>query len=34
MLLKAGFRTVSTYPAWDGVDLYDAQEWIVYVAEK
>jgi SAM-dependent methyltransferase len=30
----AGFAGVDIYPAWDGVSLYDAAEWIVYVAVK
>jgi SAM-dependent methyltransferase len=28
----AGFDRVDVYPAWDGLQLYDAPEWIVYVA--
>lgn len=34
MLKSAGFSTVSIYPAWDSVPVYDAEEWVVYVAEK
>ncbi len=34
LLRAAGFAHVSAYPAWDGVPVYDAEEWIVYVAEK
>ncbi len=34
MLHEAGFAKVELYPAWDGLDLYDAAEWLVYVAEK
>lgn len=34
MLQAAGLETVAIYPAWDGLPLYDADEWIVYVAEK
>lgn len=34
MLHDAGFTRVSTYPAWDGLPLYDAEEWIVYIAER
>jgi SAM-dependent methyltransferase len=30
----AGFSRVDVYPAWDGLGLYDASEWIVYVAHK
>ncbi len=32
MLHTAGFSSVHTYPAWDGLPLYDADEWIVYIA--
>ncbi|MEM7346675.1 MAG: hypothetical protein AAF485_20725, partial [Chloroflexota bacterium] len=34
MLQTAGFRTVQIYPAWDGLPLYDAEEWLVYLAER
>ena len=34
MMKAAGFRSVEVYPAWDGLALYDAAEWVVYVAEK
>lgn len=34
MLRQAGFSDVAVYPAWDGLELYDAGEWIVYVARK
>ena len=34
LLREAGFSEVMVYPAWDGLDLYDAGEWIVYVARK
>lgn len=32
MLRDAGFDTVETYRAWDGLDLPDARRWIVYIA--
>lgn len=33
-LLRAnGFRQAAAFPAWDGLDLYDAEEWVAYVAE-
>ena len=32
MLQQAGFVQVDVYPAWDGLPLYDANEWIVYIA--
>ncbi len=34
MLTGAGFQAVELYPAWDGLPLYDAGEWVVYVAER
>ncbi len=34
IMQQAGFSQVDVYPAWDGVALYDAAEWIVYVARK
>jgi SAM-dependent methyltransferase len=30
----AGFAQVDVYPGWDGLQLDDASEWIVYVAHK
>lgn len=34
MLHEAGFEQVQTHPAWDGLALKDAAEWIVYVATR
>lgn len=34
MLRTAGFGQVDIYPAWDDVALYDAAEWVVFVATK
>jgi len=34
MMKKAGFAAVETYPNWDNLSLYDANEWVVYVANK
>jgi SAM-dependent methyltransferase len=34
MFVGAGFQAVELYPAWDGLPLYDAEEWVVYVAER
>ncbi|MEZ4860983.1 MAG: methyltransferase domain-containing protein [Caldilineaceae bacterium] len=34
MMREAGFAEVDVYPRWDGVPLYDLDEWIVYVARK
>ena len=34
MLKTAGFNAVSIYKAWDGLTLYDAEEWIIFVAKK
>lgn len=33
MLQQAGFQMVKTYPAWGGLDLYDTEEWVVYLAQ-
>lgn len=33
-LQAAGYKIVDVYRAWDGLPLYDAQEWIVYLAQK
>ncbi|MEM8862576.1 MAG: hypothetical protein AAGD96_30065, partial [Chloroflexota bacterium] len=34
MLETAGFREVNFYKKWDNLPLYDAHEWIIYIAEK
>jgi SAM-dependent methyltransferase len=34
ILQDAGFHQAWAYPAWDGLALYDAQEWVAYVAER
>lgn len=34
MLQEAGFAQVAVYPGWDDLPLYDAAEWIVYVATR
>lgn len=34
MMQAAGFTAVDVVPAWDGLSLYDADEWIVYIATK
>jgi SAM-dependent methyltransferase len=34
LLQDAGFATVASHPAWAGLPLYDASEWVVYVAQK
>lgn len=34
MMRSAGFTAVDVHPAWDGLELYDAEEWIVYLAQK
>lgn len=34
MMQTAGFTSVDVYPAWDGLALYDAEEWVVYLAQK
>jgi ubiquinone/menaquinone biosynthesis C-methylase UbiE len=34
MMRQAGFESVEVYPRWDGLPLYDAGEWVVYVGRK
>ena len=34
LLRAAGFSAVDSHPGWGGLPLYDAEEWVVYVAEK
>lgn len=34
MMEQAGFAGADVYPAWDGLALKDAPEWVVYVARK
>ncbi|HHW87255.1 MAG TPA: class I SAM-dependent methyltransferase [Chloroflexi bacterium] len=34
MLHRAGFAHVQTCASWDGLPLYDAVEWNIYVAQK
>lgn len=34
LMRDAGFSAVNVYPAWDSVGLYDADEWVVYVASR
>jgi SAM-dependent methyltransferase len=34
VLHHAGFGQAWAYPAWDGLMLYDAEEWVAYVAER
>lgn len=34
MLQQAGFKRVEVIPAWGGLPLADAEEWIVYLAYK
>ena len=34
MMRQAGFGRVDVFPAWDGMELYDAKEWVVYLAER
>jgi len=31
---QAGFANMDVYPRWDGLPIYDADEWVVYVAQK
>ncbi len=34
LMQQAGFSQVDVYPRWDGLPLYDNDEWIVYIARK
>ena len=34
VMRAAGFSTVDIIPAWGGLPLYDADEWLVYLAER
>jgi hypothetical protein len=34
MMRETGYGHVEVYPAWGDVELYDAEEWVVYLAEK
>lgn len=34
LLRSGGFGKAWAYPAWDDLPLYDANEWMVYVAER
>ncbi len=34
MIHAAGFASGQVYPAWDHLPLYDADEWLVYVAQN
>lgn len=34
MMKEAGFSQIEVYRAWDGLSLYDADEWIVYVCRR
>ncbi len=34
MLKQAGFQHIDVYPAWDGLPIGDAAEWMVYLARR
>lgn len=34
LMHEAGFAQTEVYPRWDGLPLYDNDEWVVYVARK
>lgn len=34
LLRGSGFDAAQAFPAWGGLDLYDAEEWVAYVAER
>ena len=33
LLRSSGFDQAQAYPAWDGLEMYDAEEWTVYIGE-
>jgi len=33
LLQSSGFERARAYPAWDGLEIYDAEEWMVYIGE-
>jgi SAM-dependent methyltransferase len=33
LMQESGFESVAVFPAWDGLPLYDAEEWIVYIGQ-
>ncbi len=33
LLRRCGFAEVDVYPAWGDLPLYDAEEWVVYIAQ-
>lgn len=33
LLAEAGYASVTAFSGWDGVPLYDAEEWVVFLAE-
>jgi SAM-dependent methyltransferase len=33
MMCQAGFSHVEVWPAWGDIELYDAKEWVVYLAD-
>ena len=34
LMQQAGFSQTTVYPRWDGLPLYDNDEWVVYIAQK
>jgi ubiquinone/menaquinone biosynthesis C-methylase UbiE len=34
MIRQAGFSSIDVYEAWDHLPLYDADEWLVYIASR
>ena len=34
MMRRAGVEIVEVFPAWDGLDISDAEEWVTYLARK
>lgn len=34
LLRASGFGAAAAFPAWDGLDLYDAEEWVATIAQR
>lgn len=34
LMQETGFSQIDVYPRWDGLPLYDNDEWVVYIAHK
>jgi hypothetical protein len=34
LLTGSGFSAAQAFPGWDGLALYDAEEWVAYTAQR